>query len=186
MHEAPRPPSRCASCGCLVASVHVSLTIRRNPHRTPGRRAGEPAGGEASRDLDRGREQDLQAAPGAVPHAQGARAAPVPRAAVRRAARSTTSASRSAGEFFGIVGRNGSGKSTLLKCLAGIYDIDAGTIRIAGRLSPFIELGVGFNPDLTARDNVIINAIMLGLSPQAGARGSTRSWPSPSSRGSST
>jgi ABC-type polysaccharide/polyol phosphate transport system ATPase subunit len=69
----------------------------------------------------------------------------------------------SQGEFFGIVGRNGSGKSTLLKCLAGIYDIDAGDIRIAGRLSPFIELGVGFNPDLTARDNVVINAIMLGL-----------------------
>jgi ABC-type polysaccharide/polyol phosphate transport system ATPase subunit len=68
------------------------------------------------------------------------------------------------GEFFGIVGRNGSGKSTLLKCLAGIYDVDSGTIEIAGRLSPFIELGVGFNPDLTARDNVIINAIMLGLS----------------------
>ncbi len=68
------------------------------------------------------------------------------------------------GEFFGIVGRNGSGKSTLLKCMAGIYDIDAGGITINGRLSPFIELGVGFNPDLTARDNVIINAIMLGLS----------------------
>jgi ABC-type polysaccharide/polyol phosphate transport system ATPase subunit len=67
------------------------------------------------------------------------------------------------GEFFGIVGRNGSGKSTLLKCLAGIYGIDDGTIEIHGRLSPFIELGVGFNPDLTARDNVLINAIMLGL-----------------------
>ncbi|MBV9804901.1 MAG: ABC transporter ATP-binding protein [Solirubrobacterales bacterium] len=69
-----------------------------------------------------------------------------------------------AGEFFGIVGRNGSGKSTLLKCLAGIYDIDEGELKINGRLSPFIELGVGFNPDLTARDNVIINGIMLGLS----------------------
>ncbi|HXP37660.1 MAG TPA: ATP-binding cassette domain-containing protein, partial [Solirubrobacteraceae bacterium] len=67
------------------------------------------------------------------------------------------------GEFFGIVGRNGSGKSTLLKCLAGIYDIDEGGVSIHGRLSPFIELGVGFNPELTARDNVIINAIMLGL-----------------------
>jgi ABC-type polysaccharide/polyol phosphate transport system ATPase subunit len=67
------------------------------------------------------------------------------------------------GEFFGIVGRNGSGKSTLLKCLAGIYAADAGEIEVVGRLSPFIELGVGFNPDLTARDNVIINAIMLGL-----------------------
>ena len=68
------------------------------------------------------------------------------------------------GEFFGIVGRNGSGKSTLLKCLAGIYDLDGGAVGIHGRLSPFIELGVGFNADLTARDNVIINAIMLGLS----------------------
>ena len=67
------------------------------------------------------------------------------------------------GEFFGVVGRNGSGKSTLLKCLAGIYGIDRGNIDISGRLSPFIELGVGFNPDLTARDNVLINAIMLGL-----------------------
>jgi ABC-type polysaccharide/polyol phosphate transport system ATPase subunit len=67
------------------------------------------------------------------------------------------------GEFFGIVGRNGSGKSTLLKCLAGIYAIDSGDLHIAGRLSPFIELGVGFNPELTARDNVVINAIMLGL-----------------------
>src|SRR4051794_18726200 len=70
------------------------------------------------------------------------------------------------GEFFGIVGRNGSGKSTLLKCMAGIYRADAGTIKVAGRMSPFIELGVGFNPDLTARDNVVINAVMMGLTPQ--------------------
>jgi ABC-type polysaccharide/polyol phosphate transport system ATPase subunit len=67
------------------------------------------------------------------------------------------------GEFFGIVGRNGSGKSTLLKCLAGIYRPDAGAVQVSGRLSPFIELGVGFNPDLTARDNVVINAVMMGL-----------------------
>jgi ABC-type polysaccharide/polyol phosphate transport system ATPase subunit len=67
------------------------------------------------------------------------------------------------GEFFGIVGRNGSGKSTLLKCLAEIYRPDTGTIDVVGRLSPFIELGVGFNPELTARDNVIINAVMMGL-----------------------
>jgi ABC-type polysaccharide/polyol phosphate transport system ATPase subunit len=68
------------------------------------------------------------------------------------------------GEFFGIVGRNGSGKSTLLKCLAGIYQPDMGGVSVHGRLSPFIELGVGFNTELTARENVIINAIMLGLS----------------------
>jgi ABC-type polysaccharide/polyol phosphate transport system ATPase subunit len=75
------------------------------------------------------------------------------------------------GEFFGIVGRNGSGKSTLMKCIAGIYAVDAGQIFLRGRLAPFIELGVGFNPDLTARDNVSINAIMLGLTPaQARAR----------------
>jgi ABC-type polysaccharide/polyol phosphate transport system ATPase subunit len=68
------------------------------------------------------------------------------------------------GEFFGIVGRNGSGKSTLLKCLAGIYKIDSGAVYVNGRLSTFIELGVGFNPDLAARDNATLNAIMLGLS----------------------
>ncbi|MHB8658436.1 MAG: ABC transporter ATP-binding protein [Solirubrobacteraceae bacterium] len=69
----------------------------------------------------------------------------------------------SPGEFFGIIGRNGSGKSTLLKCIAGIYGIDDGSLQVQGRLSPFIELGVGFNLDLTARDNIVINAIMLGL-----------------------
>ena len=68
------------------------------------------------------------------------------------------------GEFFGIVGRNGSGKSTLLKCLAGIYRADGGQAWIDGRLSAFIELGVGFNMDLAARDNIRINAVMLGLS----------------------
>ena len=74
------------------------------------------------------------------------------------------------GEFFGIVGRNGSGKSTLLKILASIYRADAGSIRMAGRLAPFIELGVGFNPDLTARENVTLNGVMMGLS-QREARG---------------
>jgi ABC-type polysaccharide/polyol phosphate transport system ATPase subunit len=70
------------------------------------------------------------------------------------------------GEFFGIVGRNGSGKSTLLKLLASIYRPDAGTIRMAGRLAPFIELGVGFNAELTARENVVLNGVMMGLTPQ--------------------
>jgi ABC-2 type transport system ATP-binding protein len=70
------------------------------------------------------------------------------------------------GEFFGIVGRNGSGKSTLLKCLAGIYRADRGEIWCNGRMSTFIELGVGFNPDLAAYDNVALNGIMLGLSPR--------------------
>jgi ABC-2 type transport system ATP-binding protein len=70
------------------------------------------------------------------------------------------------GEFFGVVGRNGSGKSTLLKLLASIYRADSGTIRIAGRLAPFIELGVGFNPELTARENVVLNGVMMGLTPE--------------------
>jgi ABC-2 type transport system ATP-binding protein len=69
------------------------------------------------------------------------------------------------GEFFGIVGRNGSGKSTLLKILASIYRADAGTIRMAGRLAPFIELGVGFNAELSARENVVLNGVMMGLTP---------------------
>jgi ABC-type polysaccharide/polyol phosphate transport system ATPase subunit len=67
------------------------------------------------------------------------------------------------GEFFGIVGRNGSGKSTLLKVLASIYGADAGRIYMAGRPAPFIELGVGFDPDLTARENVVLNGVMMGL-----------------------
>ncbi len=74
------------------------------------------------------------------------------------------------GEFFGIVGRNGSGKSTLLKCLAGIYAVDSGAIYVNGRMSTFIELGVGFNPDLPARDNALLNATMLGLSPREARR----------------
>src|SRR4051795_5624224 len=67
------------------------------------------------------------------------------------------------GEFFGIVGRNGSGKSTLLKCLAGIYRADGGAVYVNGRVSTFIELGVGFNMELAAHDNVLLNAVMLGL-----------------------
>jgi ABC-2 type transport system ATP-binding protein len=74
------------------------------------------------------------------------------------------------GEFFGIVGRNGSGKSTLLKCLAGIYRVDEGNIYVNGRMSAFIELGVGFNPDLPARDNALLNATILGLSPREARR----------------
>ncbi len=68
------------------------------------------------------------------------------------------------GEFFGIVGRNGSGKSTLLKLLAGIYTPDEGGIHVNGKLTPFIELGVGFNPELTGRENVYLNGALLGFS----------------------
>jgi ABC-type polysaccharide/polyol phosphate transport system ATPase subunit len=68
------------------------------------------------------------------------------------------------GEFFGIIGPNGSGKSTLLKILAGIYRQNDGEVHIEGLLSPFIELGVGFNAELSGRDNVRINGALLGLS----------------------
>ncbi len=68
------------------------------------------------------------------------------------------------GEFFGIVGRNGSGKSTLLKIMAGVYTPDKGYVKINGTLTPFIELGVGFNPDLTGRENVFLNGALLGFS----------------------
>lgn len=68
------------------------------------------------------------------------------------------------GEFFGIVGRNGSGKSTLLKILAGIYRPTKGRVHTYGKLVPFIELGVGFNPELTGRENVYLNGAMLGFS----------------------
>jgi ABC-type polysaccharide/polyol phosphate transport system ATPase subunit len=67
------------------------------------------------------------------------------------------------GEFFGIVGPNGSGKSTLLRILAGIYRQDSGQVAVSGLLSPFIELGVGFNTELTARDNIKINGTLLGM-----------------------
>ena len=67
------------------------------------------------------------------------------------------------GEFFGIFGPNGSGKSTLLRILAGIYIPDSGRVHVNGLLSPFIELGVGFNLELNARDNIRINATLSGL-----------------------
>lgn len=67
------------------------------------------------------------------------------------------------GEFFGIIGRNGSGKSTLLKVLAGIYEADKGAVKIDGMISPFLELGIGFNPELSGRDNVYLNATVLGM-----------------------
>lgn len=68
------------------------------------------------------------------------------------------------GEFFGIVGKNGSGKSTLLKTLASIYYPNAGDVTVKGSLVPFIELGVGFNPQLTGRENIYLNGAMLGFS----------------------
>ncbi len=68
------------------------------------------------------------------------------------------------GEFIGIIGANGSGKSTLLKLLAGIYRQDQGQIQVNGTIAPLLELGIGFQQDLSARDNIFINAALLGLS----------------------
>lgn len=68
------------------------------------------------------------------------------------------------GDFFGIVGRNGSGKSTLLKSIAKIYTPNSGAVHVNGKLVPFIELGVGFNPELTGRENVFLNGALLGFS----------------------
>jgi ABC-2 type transport system ATP-binding protein len=69
------------------------------------------------------------------------------------------------GEFFGIVGPNGSGKSTLMRLLAGIYEPDGGRVDVHGTVGPFLEIGVGFNPELSARQNVVLNGVMLGLTP---------------------
>lgn len=67
------------------------------------------------------------------------------------------------GESFGIIGRNGSGKTTILKLIAGIYRPDSGWIKVNGRISALIELGAGFHPDFTGRENIIINGMILGL-----------------------
>lgn len=67
------------------------------------------------------------------------------------------------GEFFSILGKNGSGKSTILKILVGIYQPDSGKIHTSGLISPFLELGIGFNPELSGRDNVYLNATVLGM-----------------------
>jgi ABC-type polysaccharide/polyol phosphate transport system ATPase subunit len=75
-----------------------------------------------------------------------------------------------AGEVMGCVGANGAGKSTLLKLIAGIYPCDRGQIWAAGRVAPLIELGVGFRPELPARENVLLNGVMMGLTPAEARR----------------
>jgi ABC-type polysaccharide/polyol phosphate transport system ATPase subunit len=67
------------------------------------------------------------------------------------------------GETVGIIGRNGSGKSTILKLIAGVMAPTEGEVRVLGRVSPLIELGAGFHPDLTGRENVYLNALILGM-----------------------
>jgi ABC-type polysaccharide/polyol phosphate transport system ATPase subunit len=68
------------------------------------------------------------------------------------------------GEVFGVIGHNGSGKSTLLKCMAGILQPNAGSVRVHQRMSALLELGAGFHPELSGRDNVYLNAAILGMS----------------------
>lgn len=69
-----------------------------------------------------------------------------------------------AGEWLGVIGANGSGKSTMLKIISGIYEPDGGQVEVTGRLVPFLELGVGFNPELSAKDNIYLNGVILGMS----------------------
>jgi ABC-type polysaccharide/polyol phosphate transport system ATPase subunit len=70
------------------------------------------------------------------------------------------------GESVGIVGRNGSGKSTILRIIAGVYRPTAGVAKVSGKIAPLIELGAGFHPDLTGRENIVLNGLLLGLSKQ--------------------
>ncbi len=90
------------------------------------------------------------------------------------------------GQTFGLIGTNGSGKSTLLKCMAQILRPDAGSLQTHGKVSALLELGAGFHPELSGRDNVFLNGAILGMSKRSIQARSTTSWTSPASSGSST
>ena len=86
------------------------------------------------------------------------------------------------GDFYGLVGLNGSGKSTLLKTIAGVYKPSKGKVTVRGSIAPLIELGAGFDMDLTARENIYLNGTVLGFSPKYLAKSLMRSWSSASCR----
>ena len=90
------------------------------------------------------------------------------------------------GETVGILGRNGSGKSTLLKCICGVLQPTSGEVAVRGKLAGLLELGAGFQQDLTGRENIYLNGSLLGMSKRESTRSSTPSWTSPSWRSSST
>ena len=171
----PGSPAAAAAPGALERLRHVSKRVlaqgprRGSPpegddHRSPATLGARQRPSRSKRGAWR---RPSASRPTGSTRSKSGSSAPSPRATYRELrALDGVSFEIHQGEFFGIVGRNGSGKSTLLKLLASIYRADAGTIRMAGRLAPFIELGVGFNPELTARENVVLNGVMMGLTPK--------------------
>ena len=186
---------RRASCGTCATSASSPWSRRRAAavraaHVRPGRRqlrrgSCEPHGNAIVVDNI---SKVFHLAEDPVHSHQGAHAPPRPRALPRTSvALQPLDLTIDAGQTVGILGHNGSGKSTLLKCIAGILKPTTGEIRLRGRLASLLELGAGFHPELTGRENVYINAAFLGISPQGDRpRSSTTSSSSPSSTSSST